>query len=73
MQEGVVPEGWTQNDHDAYWAGFHAGEKHADYVEAYGPTTDTPAPGWVEPDPFLTQRWEDGYADGKASHVNDLT
>jgi hypothetical protein len=73
MQEGVVPEGWTQNDHDAYWSGFHAGEAHANYVDAYGPTTDTPAPGWVEQDPNLAHEWSHGYADGEVSRALNLS
>lgn len=62
MQEGVVPEGWTQNQHNAYWSGFHAGEAHANSV-----------PRWVECYPGLTHQWLHGYADGEVSHALGLS
>jgi hypothetical protein len=71
MIEGTVPAGWTQAEHDAYWFGHHAGENHANYVEAYGATADTTPPLWVSKDETLLMRWQSGYGDGVEKDEQD--
>lgn len=57
----------SDHEHEARENGFNAGWDHANFVDAYGQTTDTEMPDRFKDVPDV---WQEAYGDGKAEFEN---